>query len=55
MTALQVACIACSRTFDAHQYAGLVRCAPCEDRLGFSIPSIGATVTTFDTPGEAWA
>jgi LSD1 subclass zinc finger protein len=55
MTALQVACISCSRTFDAVRNAGLVRCAPCEDRQAFSLPSAGDRVTTFDTPGEAWA
>lgn len=52
---LQVACIACSRTFDAVAHAGLVRCAPCEERQALAFPSVGATVTTIDTPGEAWA
>ena len=52
---LQVACIACSRTFDAVAHAGLVRCPPCDERQAFSIPSAGVTVTTIDTPGEAWA
>lgn len=52
---LEVACIRCARTFDAVQNAGLVRCAPCEESQGYSIPSVGAIVTTIDTPGEAWA
>ena len=52
---IEVACIACSRTFDAVRHAGLVRCPPCEERHGPAIPSMGATVTTFETPGEAWA
>lgn len=52
---LEVACIRCSRTFDAEVHAGLVRCSPCEESQGYAIPSAGATVLTFDTPGEAWA
>jgi hypothetical protein len=52
---LQVACISCRRPFDAHLHAGLVRCPPCEDRHGFSIPSAAGAVTVIDTPGEAWA
>jgi hypothetical protein len=55
MTAIEVACIRCSRTFDAVRNAGLVRCQPCEEVQAFAIPSLGVTVTTFDTPGEAWA
>ncbi|MEA3137540.1 MAG: hypothetical protein QOC71_1821 [Thermoplasmata archaeon] len=55
MTALHVACISCARTFDAIRNPGLVRCSPCEERQAFSIPSVGVTVETFDTPGEAWA
>ena len=54
-TAVRVACISCSRTFDAVRNAGLVRCAPCEERQAYSLPSVGATVVTFETPGEAWA
>ncbi|MHB1261612.1 MAG: hypothetical protein ACYC2H_07830 [Thermoplasmatota archaeon] len=52
---LEVACIRCARTFDAVSNAGLVRCAPCEESQGFSIPTVGMTVTVIDTPGEAWA
>jgi hypothetical protein len=55
VVAIRVACIACSRTFDAVQHAGLVRCSPCEESQAFSFPSAGPTVTTIDTPGEAWA
>ncbi len=52
---LEVACNSCRRPFDAMAHPGLVRCPPCEDRHGFSIPSAGPTVAVFDTPGEAWA
>ena len=55
MTAIQVACISCSRTFDAVRHAGLVRCSSCEADQDFSFPAAGVTVATFDTPGEAWA
>jgi hypothetical protein len=53
--AIRVACIACSRTFDAVRHAGLVRCGPCEESQALAFPSAGAIVTTIDTPGEAWA
>jgi LSD1 subclass zinc finger protein len=52
---LEIACASCRRPFDALEHAGLVRCAPCEERHGFSLPAAGATVTVVDTPGEAWA
>lgn len=53
---IEVACISCRNPFDAELNAGLVRCAPCEERHGFSLPSVGfANVTVLDTPGEAWA
>lgn len=52
---LEVACISCASTFDAVVHAGLVRCPPCEDRQAYSIPSAGVTVTTIETPGEAWS
>ncbi|HJQ92797.1 MAG TPA: hypothetical protein VJ874_00770 [Candidatus Thermoplasmatota archaeon] len=52
---LQVACIACARTFDAVAHPGLVRCRQCEELQDFSFPSAGVTVVTLDTPGEAWA
>jgi hypothetical protein len=55
VVAIEVACIACARTFDAVRHAGLVRCAPCQESQAFTFPSGGATVMTFDTPGEAWA
>jgi protein-arginine kinase activator protein McsA len=43
-----VACSSCHETFDADDHAGLVRCAPCEDRSIPTIPSMGATVVEFD-------
>lgn len=53
--AVEVACIACSRTFDACGHPGLIRCASCEQRSGLALPSTGIVVLTIDTPGEAWS
>jgi LSD1 subclass zinc finger protein len=52
---LEIACVSCRQPFDAELHAGLVRCAPCEDRHAPTMPSVGATVVVMDTPGEAWA
>jgi DNA-directed RNA polymerase subunit RPC12/RpoP len=54
---LKVSCISCAATFDAVRHAGLVRCAPCDERLAFRLPGtgLGQTVVILDTPGEAWA
>lgn len=53
---LRVACNSCGETFSALHNAGLVRCAPCEDRLAFRLPGAGiGTVTVLDSPADAWA
>lgn len=51
----RVACISCGRSFSALGHPGLVRCQGCEDRVAFRLPASAASVTVFDTPGEAWA
>lgn len=50
---LHVACNDCHRTFPAETHAGLVRCAPCQDRTDWRLPAAAAQVVEFD--GAAWA
>lgn len=53
---LRIACNSCGETFSARAHPGLVRCAPCEDRVAFRLPGVGVgTVVVVDTPEEAWA
>lgn len=52
---LHVACIDCHQTFPAETHAGLVRCAPCQDRTGWRLPTTGTAAHVVEFDAAAWA